>query len=403
MFAAAAYCRCGPIGRRTPCSSSSPSPCRGVLLLRLIRVPAGALHRFPLYVPAASLFLLLALGPCLRSARPLEPRHPEAAARRPTAITTLGRVRSDLGSNRSRSGRALRRLGRCAAPAGAPGAVRPPAGFWCRGAPADQRPRRRRRPRWRRPGGAGADLLPGASASADPGADRVPPVRCALAAEWGFSLRSQSVIGFDIDTEIYIAQHTQVLGIWHVRPPGQRVRGNVEPHRPAQSPHARSPDRRRWSRSSCSTPSSRRCSRSPSISSPRGSMTRRFAAIAAAVLLVQDYFFQGPPGLARQEIAMLFFAVLIAVAGGSITCAGPQLRLRSPSQPGWWSPLLEHVSGDFDSGHRRPAPGAGPWRRDVGPPFRRSAVLAAVLIGGAGLWYGALTHSGTELTVRRPR
>ena len=38
---------------------------------------------------------------------------------------------------------------------------------------------------------------------------------CALAAEWAFSLRGQEVVGFDITSEIAIAQQIQRVGIWY--------------------------------------------------------------------------------------------------------------------------------------------------------------------------------------------
>lgn len=133
---------------------------------------------------------------------------------------------------------------------------------------------------------------------------------CALAAEWAFSIRSQEIVGFDISTEIHIAQHTQALGIWHARNPNNAYAAML-------------------SVSVLPSTLAALTGLSPLVAFKvlmpalaalfpltafflAERVTRpAFAAGAAAVIIVQDYFFQLLPQLERQEIGLLFFAALV--------------------------------------------------------------------------------------------
>ena len=64
-------CRCIDGGPRRCCWSRSCSIVPGVLLLRALRVPGGAVAASPVYVPCASLIVLLASGLAVNLAGPL--------------------------------------------------------------------------------------------------------------------------------------------------------------------------------------------------------------------------------------------------------------------------------------------------------------------------------------------
>lgn len=221
---------------------------------------------------------------------------------------------------------------------------------------------------------------------------------CALAVEWASSLRSQEIVGFDMSTEIYIAQHTQTVGIWHpvhhndaygamlsitILPSTLRSLTGVSPEVAfkvlfpvftAVLPVSIFLVGERF-------------------------LSRRFAVGAAALLLIQSYFFQLLPELARQEIALGFFAALLA------TLLAPNLG---------WRPrcaLIIVLSAGLVTSHYSSAYLAIPMVilalliHTVISRFRGMAVISVPLVcatialgGGSALWYGAVTHSASNVT-----
>ena len=369
----------------------------GLLALRALRVPGERIVEFPIYVPAASLFVLMAaglacdlLGPPLGLSKPL---HGEWTALSVIAASLLLWV----------------------AGLGAPVECRP---AW---------PPVLSRPSLLLPllvpalAAAGALLLTNhrgdgvARAAAFvtvltlvfciSRADRLSRGQvcalifsCTLAAEWGFELRSQEVIGFDVTTEIFVAQHTLAAGIWHVHQPhnayGAMLSLTVLPSVLS-------------SLTGCSPLVALKVlypvivALVPVAMFLIGSrfLTRRFAAVAAAVLVVQNYFFQGMPGLARQEIAILFFAALVAVLMDLRLTRAIQLRLVIGLSIGL---VVSHYSSTYLAitillvacvlqllfGRRH----------GVARVCTPLLVALAVLAGGAAVWYAALTRSDSQLT-----
>jgi uncharacterized membrane protein len=370
----------------------------GVIALRAVRVPTDAILRFPVYIVAASLFVIIAgglladlVGPSVGVARPLHGlataftvlgvstvlwliglTSPDAARlpwssllRRPSlllglAVPALAAIGALLLTNGH--GPVVARIGACVTVATLIGVV-----IFAH----------------RLTRGQVALLLFAAS----------------LAAEWAFSIRSQEIVGFDISTEIHVAQHTQAVGIWH-----QLNRNNA------------------YSAMLSLTvlPSTLAALTGlspliafkvlfPAIAAlfPLTAyflgdriVSPGFAAGAAALIIAQNYFFQLMPQLARQEIGLLFFAALLVAMLDVRLRRGPRLVLIVIFAAGLIvshyssaylaiaavviAVVLHAVVGRFRDGL---AVISLPW-----------ATAAVVLIGGAALWYGALTHSASNLS-----
>ena len=368
----------------------------GVTALRAARVPASRLSAYPVYVPAASLGVMLAaglaadlLGPLLGDPHPL---HGLATAYGVLALT-FALWLAGLGSPSSARlpwRRALEDplclvpLALC--PLSALGALLLSAGHGpvvarisilvdlaalCGGLLFAQRLGRRR----------AVTLL----------------FSVGLAVAWSWSLRSQEIVGFDISTELYVAQHTQAAGIWHTLhdhdPYGAMLSVTVLPSTLAAL-----------------------CGCSPLIALKvlypalgallpvsvfllgERLLSRRFAFGAACLMLSQAYFFQQLPELARQEVALVFFAALaavvlergmrqstrvllaVAMALGVVACHYSSTYLAIP---------LFAVALVLRTAFAR--------RREL--PIIGWSLLAATLAlaGGAAVWYGAVTRSASNV------
>jgi hypothetical protein len=220
---------------------------------------------------------------------------------------------------------------------------------------------------------------------------------CALAAEWAFTLRSQEVVGYDITSELRIAQHIQAVGIWHPfnrnNAYGAMLSITVLPSTIA-------------SLTGCSPLI---CFKVvyPVVAAllplsvffiGERLMRRSYAAGAASLLIVQAYFFQQLPQLARQEIALLLFAAFIGTLVADRIRLGPRLALITVFGAGV---VVSHYSSTYLA---IPIVLASLILSMLLAHFRRPAMAgrllwaAVVLIGGAVLWYGALTHSASNLT-----
>ena len=220
---------------------------------------------------------------------------------------------------------------------------------------------------------------------------------CSLAAEWAFTLRSQEVVGFDITTEIGIAQHVLAAGIWHSSHRGDAYGAMLSVTVLPSALHALT---------GCS----------PLIAFKlvypvltallpvsifligERFMRRSFAAAAAAMLVVQTYFFQQMPQLARQEVALVFFATLVAALIDGRIRARARLALIAVLCAGL---VVSHYSSTYLA---IPIVVIALVVSLLVARFRPTALttrllcVAAVLIGGAGVWYGAVTHSSNNLT-----
>ena len=219
-----------------------------------------------------------------------------------------------------------------------------------------------------------------------------------LALMWSFSLRGDLVYGYDIAAEYHASWLTAYLGIWHPAHPGdaytallsvtvlpaelQALTGMptlllfkvVYPAIAALFPVA-------------------------VFGLAARVLTRRWAFAAAAFIVVQSTYFQTLPALARQEIALLFFAGLIV--------AMIDARLPRRSQ---WAAVAVFSLGMITSHYSTTYLAIGviglllllQWivsRRRPIPRVSGAAVVAlAVACLGGIAWYGLITRSASNLS-----
>ena len=369
----------------------------GVVALRALRVPAESVRAFPIYVPAAALLVMTTaglgcdlIGPHLGIAKPL---HGDATALATVALSDLLWV---VG---------LR----------APSAARLP---WAHAL---------RQPRLLAPlllpalaaygslrlsNGHGASLarlsmaidlavfLGCLLAAGRLSRRQIVAILfcCALAIEWSWSLRGGGIIGYDISTEFHVANHTHEVGVWHTLHRndayGAMLSVGVLP-----------------------SVLDALMGVSPLIAFKvlypvfaamlpvaiflvgERILSRRFAVAAAGFLLVQDYFFQQLPELARQEVALVFFAALLATL--------LERQLRRSTQTGFALLLaLGLVVSHYSTAYLAiPLMVAAVLARLLIGRFRGIRgfslpwlVAAVALIGGSVLWYSAITKSANNVT-----
>jgi hypothetical protein len=369
----------------------------GVVALRALRVPAASVRAFPIYVPAAALLVMTAaglgcdlIGPHLGVARPL---HGDATALATVALSDILWLVGLRAPSAARLpwAQTLRQpllLVPILLPAlAAYGALRLSNGH-----------------------GAGltrvsmtidlVTFLGCLIAAGRLSRRQIVAILfcCALAIEWSWSLRGEGIIGYDISTEFYIANHTHQVGIWHtlhrndaygamlsvgVLPSVLDALMGVSPLIALKVLY-------------------------PLFAAalPAGIflvgdriMSRRFAVAAAGLLLVQDYFFQQLPELARQEVALVFFAGLFAVL--------LERRMRRSTQTGLVVLLgLGLVVSHYSTTYLAiPLIVAAVLTRLLIGRYRGIQafslpwlVAAVTLIGGSALWYGAITHSANNVS-----
>ena len=219
-----------------------------------------------------------------------------------------------------------------------------------------------------------------------------------LAMMWSYALRGSLVYGFDISSEYYSLSQTITTGVWHVSHPndaygamlsltifpaqlhalsgisGLMIFKFVFPVIGAFFPVA-------------------------VFSLARRALDGRWAFMAAALVVMQETFFQQLPALARQEIAMVFFAALIC----AVLDASQGLRAR-------WTfvcllslgMVLAHYSTAYLAipllGIAAAIQWGASWFRPV-PRIAGVALLACVVSTvGATIWYGSLTHSTSNMS-----
>ena len=220
-----------------------------------------------------------------------------------------------------------------------------------------------------------------------------------LALAWSFALRSGTVYGFDISGELPILDATHEAGIWHASHTadayGAMLSLTVLPSL-LQSLTGLSA----LVLLKAVYPAIFALFPLTVFLLARRHLSARFAFAAAAFVLVQANFAQQLPAVARQEIGLVAFAVLLAAA----------LDRRLPRGPRWalvaaigFALVVSHYSTTYlaivllavavllqavVSLVRRPVP------RVTG------ALVVALLVtgGGAALWYGPVTDSASNLT-----
>lgn len=368
----------------------------GVLLLRALRVPGGAVAASPVYVPCASLIVLFASGLVVNLAGPLVG---VVAPLRPAPLLI---------------GLEIICLGLTACSANAPVETNIPWGLL-------SRPMRLAWPlilplvaaagALRLNSGHGNTIALIALATSlvflawafcfaprlDQAVLAVIIYAAGLALMWSFSLRSSLVYGWDIADEYHSLHQTVVTGIWHTAHPGDAYGAMLAVTVLPAELHFLSGVQDLLIFKVVY----------PAIGAlfpvvvyglARRVLERRWAFTAAAFVVMQATFFQQLPALARQEIATVLFATLIAAVLDSQLPRRPQWSLVSLLALGM---VLSHYSTAYLAIPLLAITAAVQWGlswfRAI-PRVTGSVLVAfAVALAGALMWYGPVTHMGSNL------
>ena len=219
-----------------------------------------------------------------------------------------------------------------------------------------------------------------------------------LAMMWSFSLRGDLVYGFDISAEYYDLQQAVVTGVWHAAHPGDAYGAMLSVTVMPAELHFLSgvPALLVFK---VIYPAIGALFPVAIFSFARTVLAPRWAFAAAAFTAMQATFFQQIPGLARQEIAIVLFAALVAA----------MLDTRIRRRRSQWAlaallaaaMALSHYSTTYLAitviGIMVLLQWAASWLRDI--PRVTGAVVVAfgTALLGAIIWYGPVTHSTSVL------
>ena len=361
----------------------------GVILLRALRIPAEAVASFPVYVPCASLVVLLGsglavdlIGPIVGVAAPLRP-WPMLTG---LALTCLVLMAVSVGAPPIVT-HGLARPGRTALPLllpllAAAGALRldndrgSTVAVVALGACI-----------------LAAVVLLACADKLDTSLVAVALYATGLAMEWSFSLRGASVYGFDISDEYYILQHTVAAGVWHPAHPGDPFSAMLSTTVLPAELHSIS-----------GVPALLVLKVIyPAISAlfpvavfflGRRVLSARWAFTAGALIVAQSAFGQELPAIARQEIALVLFAAVVSAMLDSTL----RRRVQCPLVLAFALALVvSHYSTTYVTitllGLAVVLQWVTSWFRPVprGSWGMATALVAATI--GAAIWYGPVTHS----------
>jgi uncharacterized membrane protein len=365
----------------------------GVLLLRALRVPGSAVASFPVYVPCASIVVLYGTGlavnmtgPVIGIAEPLRP-WPMLAGFELVCLILLA-VSAKAPSDVAIPWRDLALTGRTALPlvlplVAATGAIRLNTGHGNGVALIAL---------------GGCVLMTAALFAYAPRVSTSLPAlglyAIGLAMLWSFSLRGNSVYGFDISNEYYILQHVSAAGVWH--PSNNAYAAMLSTTILPSELHAITgvPDLMIFKLVY------------PMLSAlfpvavfyvGRRILSSRWAFAAGALIITQSGFGQELPAIARQEIALVFFTALMAAA---LETSLPRRRQLPMVILFGLAMVVSHYTTTYVTVtllglalvlHRLTS-----WIRRT----RVSAgMITALLVSalGAALWYGPVTHSSSNV------
>jgi uncharacterized membrane protein len=220
----------------------------------------------------------------------------------------------------------------------------------------------------------------------------------ALAMLWSFSLRGDSVYGFDIASEYYSLHQTVVTGAWHFPHPNDAYSAMLSLTVLPADLHALS-GMQDLLVFKVLYPVIGAFFPVAVYTLARRVLASYWAFLAAALVVMQSTFFQEFPALARQEAATLLFAALITAV----------LDTRSPRRTRWaWVVLLSlgMVVFHYSTAYLAIALLAiavvvqwvVSWFRPV-PRVTGTVLLACVVsAAGAAVWYGSLTQSTSNMS-----
>ncbi|HEY2402013.1 MAG TPA: DUF2206 domain-containing protein [Steroidobacteraceae bacterium] len=371
----------------------------GVILLRALRITGSAIAANPVYVPCASLLVLVGsglavdlVGPLLGVAEPL--RAPSLLIGLEIACAALLACSRKAGDETRIPWDEIPRPGRLAWPVllalfGAAGALRLNAGHGNQVAALAI---------LAVTGALGVVLL--IAPAIDDALLVVVVYASSLSMLWSFALRGDLVYGFDIQNEYYALQQTVTAGIWHVYHPGDAYGAMLSLTVLPTELHA--------------------LTGMPALlifkvvypmigalfpvavfSIARRYLAGRWAFLAAAFVVMQQPFFQEYPALARQEISTALFAALIAAVLEVNTAATRRsqwafISLLSAAM------VTSHYSTDYMTiillSVALVVQFFFSWFRAVPHVNGSLVVTLCVCLGGAFVWYGMLTHSTSNVS-----
>ena len=219
-----------------------------------------------------------------------------------------------------------------------------------------------------------------------------------LAMMWSYSLRGDGVYGFDISNEYYAMEQTVTAGVWHVSHPNDAYGAMLSLTVLPAELHA--------------------LTGIPALlvlkvvypvtgalfavgvfGLARCILTGRWSFMASALVLMQQTFSQQMPALARQEVATLLFAVLLLVILDTTLSRGTKWTFVTLLSLGV---VVSHYSTAYLAitllGITIVFQFLASWIRKV-PRITGAALLACVVsIAGSSVWYGTLTHSTSNVS-----
>jgi uncharacterized membrane protein len=219
-----------------------------------------------------------------------------------------------------------------------------------------------------------------------------------LAMMWSFSLRSGLVYGFDIASEYHAMQHTVVTGSWHPAHPGDAYGALLSITVLPAELHALSGVSGLMIFKVIYPAFGAMFPVAVFLIASRV-LSRPWAFAAAAFIICQASFFQQLPGLARQEIALLLFAGMIAVI----------LDARPPRYSQWilaglfgLGMAVSHYSTTYLAvailGLALAAQFAISWFRDVPAVNWPLLIACGVAAAAAAIWYAPVTESSSNVS-----
>jgi uncharacterized membrane protein len=367
----------------------------GRALLRALRVPGDAVLAFPAYIPCASLVVLLAAGLGvdligMHSGKPLRTGPLLVGVETISVALLVAGVRAPATTHVrwSELELRLRRMWPLLLPLlAAAGAVRLNNGY----------------------GPAVAIVAMAAAVAvlvvAAWRADRISRSQLSLvlygvslAACWSFSLRSRFVYGWDISTELHVFASTWHAGVWHPAHPndsyGAMLSLTILPsmlHAIAGVPVL--------AVFKVVYPALFALFPVALFGLAARFLRRQYAFVAAAFIVVQNYFFQQLPGLARQEIGLLLFIALIAAT----LHTGMRRRAQWPLIAAFaFGVAVSHYSTTYLAAAVLVAAVVLQLIVSVIRRARRvSGALAAAAIAtvaAAAVWYAPVTHSSQNVS-----
>ena len=369
----------------------------GVLLLRALRIPGRTVVSFPVYVPCASLAVLLfsglaadLAGPLIGIAEPLRPW--------PMLVTLelicLGLVAVSVGAPASVAipWRSLRRPGRAALPlilplVAAAGALRLNSGH-----------------------GDGVALIALCACvlvtvavliyapKLDAPVMAVTLYAVGLAMLWSFALRGASVYGFDISDEYYVLQQTVAAGVWHTAHQDNAYAALLSTTVLPAELHALSGlpalfvFKVVYPALSALIPVAVFCL-------ARRILSLRWAFAAGALIITQSGFGQELPAVARQEIALVLFTALVAAILDSELARRQQWFLVVSFA---LAMILSHYTTSYVTitllGLGIALQFVMSWFRPVPKVSGGMVVAFATTALAAFFWFGPVTHSSSNVS-----